>query len=70
MEEIELHGIKEYCENYPVYLYQNGDPLTLHAWNEGHYNSTMIDLQDVLKYFGYEWTDEEIMKYVKEKEHL
>lgn len=45
---IQLESVREYTENYPVYLSTEGRP-TLMAFNEGGYNSTSVDLGDLLQ---------------------
>lgn len=53
-----LHGVREYCENYPVELVRNeqtnGRP-GIRALNEGGNNEVLIDLFDLL-----EWLQREL----------
>lgn len=48
--ESEQTSIREYCEGYAVQIEKHGGRLVIKAWNEGHYNSTEVDLLDVLKW--------------------
>ena len=61
--EIELEGVREYCEEYPVLLKQNTtthsfvldkdvliDRPVLVGVNEGGYNSVEIDLLDLIEW--------------------
>lgn len=47
---VKLNGIREYCEGYPVSLsYKNKRPALV-ARNEGGFNSTKVDLGDLIKW--------------------
>lgn len=48
----ELHGVREYAEGLPVELWRDNDTgrLTIVATNGGGYDSTAIDLRDLLSW--------------------
>jgi hypothetical protein len=48
--ECVLEGVREYAEGYPVELRRNTRTgrLLVTAYNEGHHNSTEIDLLDLI----------------------
>ncbi len=50
------YGVREYCEEYPVRLVQ--DPITnwrlsICARNEGGFNSTLVDLWDLIEWLRF-----------------
>lgn len=51
--EIKMEGVREYAEGYDVFLYNTpNNRTTIQAFNEGGYNSTTVDLLDVLEWCG------------------
>ncbi len=47
-EKVVMDGVREYCESYPVRLMERDGRLCIEAENEGGYNSTEVDVLDVL----------------------
>jgi len=46
---IELDGVREYAEGAPVELRLRGGRLVVYATNEGGYNCTDVDLEDLVR---------------------
>lgn len=47
---IKMEGVREYCEEFGVELNDvNGRPVIM-AYNEGGYNSTQVDLLDLIEW--------------------
>jgi hypothetical protein len=43
-------GIREYAEEESVYIKEIGERTVIVAYNEGGYNSTAVDLVDVIEW--------------------
>jgi hypothetical protein len=55
-----IHEVREYAEGKPVEInqnYQNGGRITVDATNEGGFNGTSIDLEDLLAWVSKEMPD-------------
>jgi len=49
-ERILMEGVRDYAEDHPVYLDEEKNRLVICAINEGGFNCTLVDIEDLINW--------------------